>query len=246
MRFLVFVFSVFVILPVFSQDSTFQKGNQAFSAGDYTTALNEYNKLVGAEKISGPLFYNLGNTYYKLEEIGEAIWAYEKALKINPGNENVLINHAKANGETVDQLERNDVGIGNWLAINFFNFPINFWSYVSIFISILLALFFFLYRTTKKQRTKNISLSASLIISVLLVSTILISSRHKSAILDRTHVVIISEYADVKTAPSEAAPTSFQIFEGTKVSIKRSNESWIEIGLNGNTGWIEKSAAWEI
>ncbi|WP_066758322.1 tetratricopeptide repeat protein [Crocinitomix algicola] len=242
---LLFVFGLFLSLA-HGQDSSFVAGNEAYANGDYEKALKQYNKIIGAEKQSAALFYNLGNTYYKLDEIGEAIWAYEKVLKINPGNKNALKNLELANAKTIEKLDQTSVGIGNWLAINFYNFSINFWAILSIVASILLAVSFYIYRTTRLQKRKNIALSSTLILMGLFCFTIFLGAKHKAYILKRNYAVIVADYVDIKPSPSETAPTAFQIFEGTKVTLKRSNDNWVEIEVNGNTGWVLKDGIWEI
>lgn len=246
MRLLFYILTNLILFAGHAQDSSFVNGNRAYAAGDYKRALSEYNTLIGDEQMSASLYYNLGNTYYKLDEIGEAIWAYEKALKINPGNANTLSNLALANTKTPDQLDQTDVGINNWLAINFFNFSINFWSYVSIVLGIMLALSIYFYRSAALQKVKNMALSASFILGFLFVLTVFVSAKHKSYILNRSTGVVVSEYVDVKPSPSETAPSAFQLFEGTKVELKRANDQWIEVSVNDNTGWILKEGIWEL
>ena len=46
----------------------FEKGNAAYAEGNYTSAKDAYELLVLDDNISAELFYNLGNTYFKLGE----------------------------------------------------------------------------------------------------------------------------------------------------------------------------------
>jgi SH3-like domain-containing protein len=65
-------------------------------------------------------------------------------------------------------------------------------------------------------------------------------------VVERMNGVIISEFVEIRNAPSETAPSSFKLHEGTKVDLLRSNETWHEVGVNGNVGWILKSDFLEI
>lgn len=246
MKQLFVLISILFTLASVAQDSAFVKGNEAYANSDFETALTEYNKIVGSEKMSTELFYNLGNTYYRLEELGEAIWAYERALKIDPGNENAQFNLKFAQATTYDDLDTSDSGIMNWLKINLFSFSINMWAYLSLAFSLILAVAIYFFFTTKKQKIKNLSLTAGFGSSFLLIMTVLLAYFNKANIVDRTEAVVIVEFVEVKSSPSDTAEEAFKLHEGTKVNLLRSNESWMEIGVNGNTGWVEKTSIWEI
>ncbi|MFT5819179.1 MAG: tetratricopeptide (TPR) repeat protein [Crocinitomix sp.] len=246
MKVLLSILSTFILLCTFAQDSSFVRGNEAYANSDYETALSEYSKVVSSEQMSTELYYNLGNTYYKLEQLGEAIWAYEKAIKIDPSNENAQFNLKFANTKTYDELDTSESGIVTWLKINLFSFSINFWAYLSILMSFILAVALYFFFTTKKQKIKNRSLTLSFGALFLLVLMIVLAYLNQSNITDRNKAVIITEFVEVRSSPSDTAASGFKLHEGTKVDLLRSNDDWTEIGVNGNTGWIEKTAIWEI
>lgn len=246
MKLLLFTLSALLIFPAFAQDTNFVRGNEAYANSDYETALVEYNKVVGSEKMSAELYYNLGNTYYKLDELGEAIWAYEKALKIDPGNSNARFNLEFANAKTYDGIENDESGILSWLKINLFQFSINFWAYASIIFSFLLAFSLYFFFTTRNQKIKNTSLTLGFCSVFLVCTALVLAYLNKANIVDRTHAVIVIESVDIHTSPSETAPSAFKLHEGTKVDLLRSNDAWTEVSVNGNTGWVPKESIWEI
>ena len=242
-----FLFIAFIFTAAtFAQDSSFVRGNEAYANSDFETALSEYTKVVGSEQMSTELYYNLGNTYFKLDQIGEAIWAYEKALKIDPSNQNAQFNLKFENSKTYDDLDTAESGIVTWLKINLFSFSINFWAYLSILFAFILAIALYFFFTTKKQKVKNRSLSFSFGTLFLLVFMILLAYLNKSNIIDRAHAVIVTEFVEVRSSPSDTAPSGFKLHEGTKVDLLRSSDDWIEVGVNENTGWVEKTSIWEI
>ncbi len=240
------IIAILFIQMSFGQDSTFVRGNNAYANGDFETALVEYNKIVGSEKLSSQLFYNLGNTYYRLDELGEAIWAYESALKIDPGNENTRFNLKFVNATTYDELDSSDSGIMKWLEINLFSFSLNFWSFVSIILSFILAFTLYFFFTTKKQKVKNTSLTVAFGSFFLVAASVIFAGINKSKIIHKTEAIIVTEAIEIRTSPSETAPEAFKLHEGTKVDLLRSNENWTEINVNGNTGWVQKQTLWEI
>lgn len=244
MKWIFFLVFSFIGLTGFNQNPIFDAGNSFYANGSYADALNEYNKLVGEDQLSASLYYNIGNTYFKLNELGECIWAYEKALKINPGDKDILYNLDFAKQQTFDKIEGEESSIGNWLKMNLFSFSINMWSILSVLFSFLLAFGIVLFFTRKKH--KNIGLTIGFASLLFLFVCIILAHLHKSQILEQNYAVVITEVIEVKTSPSDTAPKSFELHEGTKVSLLRTNENWIEITINGNTGWIDRESIWKI
>lgn len=228
------------------EDSLFDAGNKAYAAQDFEGAINAYNKILATEKKSAVLYYNLGNAYYKQDELGEAIWAYEKALEINPSDENIRFNLSFVNAKTYDQLDFSETGIKKWLGINLFSYSINFWAYTSIFFAVLFSIVLYIFFTTKKQRIKNMSLTGGFAFSFLLILTVVLAYFNKMEIIDRDEAVIITETVVIRTSPSATGEEAFKLHEGTKINLLRTNENWVEVNINDNTGWVEKEFLWEI
>lgn len=246
MKWMIFILTCFLSCLGIGQNSTFKKGNSLYAEGNYQEALNTYNKLVAADQLSAALFYNIGNTYYKLDELGESIWAYERALKINPGNDDIRFNLNFANQQTFDKIELQESSIGTWLKINLFRFSINTWSILSILFSVLLGVAIFLFFLSKNQQSKNIGLTLGFATLLLLVTSTILAYLHKEQIVKQDSGIITTEVVSVKTSPSETAPDSFELHEGTKVSLLRTNNNWIEIGVNENVGWVNRESVWKI
>lgn len=236
----------FISLGGNCQDSSFVQGNTAYAAGDYEAAVVAYSKIVASEKMSSSLYYNLGNSYYKLGDLGHSIWAYERALKIDPSHKNAFSNLEFVNAKTEDKLELENTGITYWLKFFLFRFDINFWAYISLGLSVLFSIILYLFFTSKSQKVKNMSLTFSFATLFGLAAVVIISYFNHKNVVEQTNAVIISEFVEVRNAPSETAPSSFKLHEGTKVDLLRSNDTWHEVGVNGNVGWILKSDFLEI
>ena len=75
------------ILFAASAKEVMQTANEFYRNGDYENAIELYEELTyqGYEGVS--LFFNLGNSYYRIGKIGYAILNYERALKF--GNESL-------------------------------------------------------------------------------------------------------------------------------------------------------------
>jgi tetratricopeptide (TPR) repeat protein len=74
----------------------FKEANQCYQEGKFNEALEHYKKLENLGYQSGALYYNMGNTYYKLGAVGYAILYYEKAAKLIGNDEDLIANFEHA------------------------------------------------------------------------------------------------------------------------------------------------------
>ena len=228
------------------QDSTFDAGNKAYADGDFDLAIEKYHQIIGTDAMSANIFYNLGNAYFQKLELGKSIWAFEKAIKIQPDHSDARFNLSFANAKTVDEIDATGSPVQAWLKINLYRFGLNFWSTISIIMSILLAVVLYFFFTTQQAKIKNLTMSSGFVVLALLVISIVLASLQKSQLMKVDSGIIITEVSTVKTSPNSEAETAFELHDGSKVKILRRDNGWTEIDVNGNVGWIDKAELWEI
>ncbi|MBK9191657.1 MAG: tetratricopeptide repeat protein [Crocinitomicaceae bacterium] len=228
-----FIFSV----TAFSEDK-FSEGNQFYIEEHYKTAAKSYEEGLDSSHQNSELYYNLGNAYYKSDRIGLAIWAYEKALKLDPRNEDAKFNLEFVNLLSEDKIEQPDPALSEWLKRLLFGPYINLWAYVSIASSLLFSFVVILFIITKSRRIRNLSLMGGMLMAIILVFSTLTAYFHKNSITNESEAIVISEEADIHLSPMDKAAVSFKLHEGAKVKIIQENDSWTQIEVNGNSGWI--------
>ena len=55
-------------------ENLFEQANLAYNKGDYKNAISFYEKTLKMGQHSGALYFNLGNSYYKTNNIAESIY----------------------------------------------------------------------------------------------------------------------------------------------------------------------------
>ncbi len=246
MKYLItYLFIAFSIIGI-TQNSDFEQGNSYHINGQYEEAISEYNSAIDQGFLSSDLFYNLGNSYYRNNQLGEGVWAYEKALKLEPGNTNAKENLDFLVAQTEDKIDNSKPGIGTWIKKQLFGFGVNFWAYASIFTSGLLSLSMLMFFKSQKRRQRNIGMLVGAFSALILIIAIISANMHKTTLSNTDFGIIISEKVEVKISPLEKAEKSFALSEGTKVSLIDKKDNWIQIELNGNSGWVQKDNIWDI
>ena len=67
------------------------EGDSAYIRNDYASAIQIYENLLKKGE-AAEVYYNLGNSYYKADDIARAILNYERALLLEPGNADIRAN----------------------------------------------------------------------------------------------------------------------------------------------------------
>src|SRR5664280_1866913 len=159
--FIIFI-SLFVRIVV-SQDTNkdkFYQGVTYFTAGSYKEALQIWTDIYNTGYRSANLDYNIGNAYFKLNNIPSAILFYERAYLLKPADENINYNLQIARTLIVDRFQE----IPELFFIKWYNFvslflSINSWAKISITSFILFLLLLSLYIYSSRYRHKVIAVS---------------------------------------------------------------------------------------
>lgn len=101
------------VMDLFSQGKAFFRQANELAARDPEAATSLYEKsLVRFERIvrdggiqNGKIYYNIGNTYFRMKDIGRAILNYRRAQQYIPNDANLQQNLAYARARRLDKIE---------------------------------------------------------------------------------------------------------------------------------------------
>ena len=239
--FIIFI-SLFVRIAV-SQDTNkdkFYQGVTYFTAGSYKEALQIWTDIYNTGYRSANLDYNIGNAYYKLNNIPLAILFYERAYLLKPADENINYNLQIARTLIVDRFQE----IPELFFIKWYNFvslflSINSWAKISITSFILFLLLLSLYIYSSRYRHKVIGFWLGVFFIVLSLISLAFTIRNKSLVYDSHKAIISSPMVNGKSSPDKSGNDIFVLHEGTKVTVEDEVGEWSEIRLSdGNKGWV--------
>ena len=102
----VLIFALFFCFGVNAQtEALFNRATDAYNEGNYQQAIEVYNQILDKGEHSAALYFNLGNSYYKLNQIAPSIYYYEKALLLSPNDPEIKTNLSYAQNMTLDAIE---------------------------------------------------------------------------------------------------------------------------------------------
>ncbi len=220
----------------------FGEANQLYSDGNYAEAAQAYEQIV-AESPNSEVYYNLGNAYFKRDELAQAIIAYERCLRLDPRNKDAKYNLAFAQSRIIDNIEDNQAFfIKSWLQAVRNMMRETTWMAISIASFLLLLIGALLFALSKEQwlrKTAFYVAVVALFISVCACANA--GSLHRRDNL-RQEAIITQGIVNVKASPDRSGTELFTLHEGTKVTIHETIGEWCNIHVGNNVGWMKLSS----
>ncbi|MFQ6673981.1 MAG: tetratricopeptide repeat protein [Fidelibacterota bacterium] len=219
-------------------DSLFVQANKLYELRKYAEAANTYNRIVRQGYSHPNLYYNLGNAYYQLGRLGDAIWAYEKGLQLRPRDADLRFNLMVSNARTVDRVEVPDaLFFLEWYGSLKRTFSPRQWLNLISLTFFVSGLFYFGSRfgSARARYALNKIVVAGLTITVL--SGLIFADRYFD-LSEKEEAIVIAKEGNVRSAPSDISNLLFVVHEGTKAAITNVQDPWVEIELiDGKKGW---------
>jgi tetratricopeptide (TPR) repeat protein len=207
----------------------------AYRQGNYEAAATAYETLLRLGYRSPALQYNLGKCYMQNGQKGKAILAFERALRLKPGDAAIKAALRQVRAELTDQLSEQE-GFFLLDAVRYIA-PAR-WALVAI-----VALWTALVLWMIGRRPGRKPMARALVVASTTVAILALTSACYTDFMenDPRQAVVTREVVTVLQAPDPRSPEVRQIHEGTKVCIGDEIAPWMKIRLeNGDQGWINR------
>ena len=225
-------------------DDKFTKANNLYNDSKYEKSIEIYFEILDSGVHSSELYYNLGNSFYKLNDIPNSILFYEKSLKLNPTDKDIINNLKMVNNAIIDDITKiPEPFFDNQLNKISNNLSYSNWGLISLIISFLFLLLFIFYFFSKEPIVKRTSFTLLFVLLVLIGITTKISLHAYEKNHLEKYAIIFSSKIEIKSEPNERSENLLILHMGTKVKIIDSfNDEWVKIKLvNGQEGWINNN-----
>lgn len=220
------------------------KANEAYAQEDYIKAIELYEQTAREHGVSSDLYYNLGNAYYKHNEFAKAILNYERALLLNPGNEDARFNLDMANTHIVDKID--PVGrffLSVWIDTMRSYLSSNTWAVIGIIAFFLFIGGCYLYLFTRSVPLKKIGFFGGIVVLLIAIMANCFAWGLNEKKEIRNEAIVFDATVSVKSSPAESGTDLFVLHEGTKVVVLSKVGEWSEVKISdGNRGWLPSAA----
>ncbi len=222
-------------------NSLWDGANTAYINANYDSAIELYHAIEQQGLSSDKLYFNLGNAYYKKEDIARAILYYQKALLISPTDADILYNLGVAQSQTKDQIEViPEFFLRSWSRAIGRAFACTGWSVISLVALSLFLASLLMFMLSRVIAIRQIGFGVGLAAAVIFIVATLYALDDRREQLDHNKGVIMSQSISIKSSPDRSSTDLFMLHNGTTVKILREIDGWYEVVIaDGKKGWIE-------
>ena len=243
-----FVLMILMLMPLSANAITKQNADDEYAKGNYQQAIKDYQEILKTG-VSSEIYYNLGNAYYRTDNITQALLSYERALQLSPGDNDIRFNLQYARSKTIDKITpETEMFFVTWYhsLVNFTS--VDRWANTAI-VSIVMALLLILvFLFAPQMWARKSGFYGSAVFLLLFAFANLFAFQQKHELETKQGAIVIAPTVNVKKTPAASGTDVFVIHEGTRVDITdRGMKQWRGIKLaDGREGWLKTSQIEEI
>lgn len=223
-----------------SAQSLKQKADAAYSKGQYQEAVAGYEAALKKGR-SAALYYNLGNAYYRTENITRAVINYEKARLLAPGDADIQHNLDIARSKTIDNIQPQEkIFFKVWIEDLKTAMGVDTWAAIALMSLVVSLLLFLIYLFAGQMTVRKMAFYGSVVLVLVFIIGNIFASDLKNLATSSSGAVITSPAVTAKKTPTSDANDVCVLHEGTRVDIiDNSLKGWYEIRIaDGREGWI--------
>ena len=231
------------LFPTTIQAVTKQDADAEYSKGNYQQAIKDYEELLKAGE-SAEIYYNLGNAYYRTENITRAVLSYERALLLNPADDDIRFNLQMARSKTIDKITpESEMFFFTWYRSLVNLMTIDGWAHLAIASIILTLILALVYLFAGHLTLRKIGFYGGVLFLIIFLLSNLFAFQQKQMLMKRNGAIVTAPSVTIKKTPVANSADQGVIHEGTRVDIiDDTMRDWKEIHLaDGREGWIPAS-----
>lgn len=235
------LFLLMTLVPASALAVTKAEADAQYSKGNYQQAIADYKALL-SKGVSAEIYYNLGNAYYRTNDITQSVLAYERALRLSPGDRDIRFNLQFVRNKTIDKImPANEMFFITWLH-SFRNLcDADGWAHWSIALAVVALVLLLVFLFASRMALRKIGFYGAALALAVFVVCVVCASRQKYVAEHRTGAIVVSPSVSVKQTPAESSSDVFVIHEGTRVDVvDDSMKGWRSVRTaDGREGWIK-------
>ena len=217
------------------------KARKAYDAGKFDQSIQIYEKILAGGLESSVLYYNLGNAYFRNKEIPSALLFYEKALKLDPNNEDIRHNIAISNTRITDKVENvPELFYKRWWKALINSISLDTLGILIILLFVVALVLLGIYLSFQQIHIRKFAFYASITLFIITIIALYAAGQKEHYLQNEHEAIVFTPTVTVKSSPDAASTDLFVIHEGLKVTLLDKIGDWQEIRIaNGSIGWLK-------
>ncbi|MBQ6166779.1 MAG: tetratricopeptide repeat protein [Muribaculaceae bacterium] len=246
-RFIITILLTVLALPIVAANANIDKANQAYKQELYNEALKLYLQEAKETGVSSALYCNIGDTYYRLKDNVHAVLYYERALLLDPSNNDARFNLEFVRGKMQLPDDAGESWFSNWVDQMVSRLSSNAWAIIAIitFLLFLAGVAIYMFMDNVLMRKIGFFGGAVLIVASILANLAAFHVHNKAT--GASGAIIMPEKVTLSTAPREPRDKeeeAFELMQGTRVEIvdsiaDKASGKWLQVSTaGGHKAWI--------
>lgn len=215
-----------------------------YESKNYAAAAEQYALL--ADSLEAPdVYYNLGNAEYKLKHYAQAVLAYERALRLDPDNEDAQYNVTLVRTRLADRFARpSEMFFFSWLRTWVGAHSVGHWTLWSFFWLAASFLFLILYITRVRMWLRKTGFFAALFCFLCFLVTTTFALVQRATFSSDSAAIVLADEVQLYASPTTSSKAVRVLHEGTRVEIlDATKDGWLQVELfDGNTAFLKNKA----
>lgn len=225
-------------------EQQFQSANLLYQQGKITEARDAYEAVVQSGYVSGELYFNLGNAWYRTGNIARAILNFERARKYIPGDEDLQHNLQLMNLMITDRIEP----VPRLFVWDYWDgltgaFSLRGITWLAYVLLVLTALAVAATILSRRYAVRKTAFILSMVSGALFLLSAGIFAAKWTDAARTDEAVLMAQVTSVKNSPDPKGTDAFVLHSGVKVQIVDAVAGWLKVRLaDGKVGWVESSS----
>jgi len=238
---LILLLAVIMIAPsIFGQDKRWTDAAKAYENKQYDQAIALYEGILKDGVESAPLYFNLGDAYFKNGDLGRAVLNFYRARRLDPSDPDINHNLEFAQKFSSVQMEGVELNpVGTFLTGIVDSYRLNTMAWISsLFFIVTLALLALRFGLGYRNSAIRSGLTVALIL--LVITAGLTSYKYRVDYLVK-RAVIVADDAKVRSGPTDQSDLELTGAPGLIVEVLSENSGYYNVLFeNKRRGWIAK------
>jgi tetratricopeptide (TPR) repeat protein len=223
-------------------EELFFSSNQAYRQGRFQEAIDGYDQLIHVGHKDGNLYYNLGNAYFRLDQLGRAILNYERARLLMPGDADLNFNLSYALDKTQDAVSESQKLVNiTFFWLKDFSLGELLWGFAILnflfWMALLIRLFF-------KFEWTYYACLISMILWIIAGTSFGLKWYELNT---DNRAVILEQEVNILAGPDIRDIVLFKLHAGTVVHHERSEDGWSLVSLpDKKRGWVKAGSVEDV
>ncbi len=225
--------------------TAFFRANTLYTQGQYAEAVAAYEAVLQSGLVSGNLYFNLGNSYFKAGQVGRAILNYERARRFLPSDPDLDANLRFAHSLTGTAVchpplwQRLVFPLAHRVATDRL---VWFTSAAHTLLFVIFAGYHLWPRRPQWLLFVGWGVTACMV-----VVTLSLVQQLRTGDWRRHAVVLEQGDTPVRFEPAASGTVHFSVPQGTRVQVLDVREGWWQVArCDGRRGWVEKETLEEL